>query len=566
MNDAPPRAITRRDFLARAGGAATLCFAPIPRVLAAQVAIASSSRPMRHVCLMVAEDMGLQIGPYGDTAAPTPSLDRLAAMGATFDRAYCSSPTCSPSRSSIFTGLYPHQNGHYGLAGQWGYRLHEGVPTLPAVLKRAGFANGLTYKIHVDPEASLPFDRHYKWKDFHDAGTSMLDGRMIARFTGDFFRQHERQRVFFMPQSTDTHRPFTQKDGSHHRLLREAGAPYRIVTPDEGLLLPYFGPDIAADQRLRQDVADYYNAVQRVDLMVGEVLDQLERLGLLDETLVIFTSDHGPPFGRGKLSLYDFGAHVPLIVRWPGVTEPGQRVAQPVSLIDTMPTILDATGVAHSGYMQGRSWRDVITGSPHPQRSPFVVAEYHAHMTVSTYWPGRTITDGRWKLIWNLFAGESDGGMEPDNPSDTSPGRNSPEGSLARAVYRRFDNPPRFELYDLASDPHELHDLSGDAAARLEAARLLDALADWQARTADPFADADFLDRFTRHYRAREQAAYAWSKEHGKPFWGQPVLHGDQRLWLREWSQVEPELIDAAAHRRLPHDSLLASHRAESGI
>ncbi|MEM1164685.1 MAG: sulfatase [Planctomycetota bacterium] len=515
-----------------------------------------------HVCFLFMEDMGLQIGPYGDDTVPTPNLDRLASEGVVFESAYCTSATCSPSRSSIFTGLYPHQNGHYGLASnphkpeksQWGFRLHEGVPTLTPMLREAGFATAYTYKLHVGPEETIPFDRSYRWEDFNSAGSALSDGTQVAAFMRQFHAEYvddESPRMFFMAQSTDTHRPFAWESGGHNKPLQFSGSPYQIMTADHGLTLPYFGPDIPQDPGLLNDVADYYNAIQRVDKVVGETLDALDEMGIADDTLVIFSADHGPPFTRGKVSVYELGAHVPLLVRWPDVSTPGLRSDHPVSLVDFMPTVLDAVGLEIPEHMAGRSWRPLLDGGDDPDRSPYAVSEFHAHMTVNTYWPSRTITDGRWKLNLHMLAGRGQGGgVVTDNPPDLRVGRRAPAGSISRGIYDRFDDPPRYELFDLRTDPYEWHDLSTDPAYAETKQRLIEALEQWQYETADPFADESFLDAFTAHYRETENAAKQWSEENGRPFWQQPrLLDGDQTRWLRQWDEVVAELRSARTGR-----------------
>ena len=562
--------LTRRQTLAAATGAGvSLLFSGRLRSGSAEAATVRPQQQsgVKHLCVLLMEDMGLQCGPYGDDTVPTPNLDRLAAMGCTFDSAYCTSATCSPSRSSLFTGLYPHQNGHLGLASnpdkpdvaQWGWQLHPGTPTLTPMLREEDFAVGRTYKLHVAPEEANPFDRVYEADEFGKAGGLMIDGTQIASFMGDFYREsvgsggHER--MAFYPQSLDTHRPFAWKGGGHNKPLEFSGSPYVIKTAADGLLLPHFGPDMPRPERLRQDVADYFNAVQRVDKVVGQTLDKLEELEILDETLVVFTSDHGPPFARGKCSVYELGGHVPLIVRWPGVSRPDTRQPVPVSLVDFMPTVLDAAGLDVPGYMPGRSWRGLLDGSTGNTGGPtYAVSEFHAHMTVNTWWPSRSITDGRWKLNHHLLAGTPEGkggGVVTDNPPDLPVGMGAPDGTIAHEIYQRFRDPPKYELFDLHSDPHEYHSLHDNPTSAGEKNRLIAALEQWQRNTADPFRDPEYLQAYTSHYRRTEQAAFRWQEENGQPFWSNPrLLDGDHSRWQRPWPEVEAEL--RAAHSGNP--------------
>lgn len=506
------------------------------------------TKGVENICLIMAEDMGLQIGAYGDVTVPTPALDRLAKEGVVLENAYVTQATCSPSRGSLYSGLYPHQSGQMGLSNNFGYRLHRGVPAYPAQLREAGYGTALNYKIHVGPEEAIGFERQIWQKEYAEWGFDDRDTRYMKRVMEAIFEEvlEPGQRFYIQPQTGETHRPFIKKDKQvDAKVLEYAGSPYRTVEAGDVELLPYFGPDMPEDAWLKKDLAQYYNAIQRFDRAVGLVLEDLEKRDLLDKTLIIVTADHGPTYGRGKLNLYELGMHVPMIVRWPGLTEPGTRSEALVSFIDLMPTFLEVAGLPVPAYLPGRSLRDLFEGKPWRTH---LYGEYTAHTSIRDYWPSRMVRDGRYKLIWNMLGGQAPGGMTPEGCPDINVSQRSPEQSVTDAVYRRFLSPPVYELYDLEKDPYELDNL----AQKQEYATIVDVLRqrleDWMADTLDPFSSPEHLASFTQAYREREAQVIAYEQEHGfDSYWGKPVTRFDYDPWLRDFGNLEEAFASAKA-------------------
>ncbi|MGE0761485.1 MAG: sulfatase-like hydrolase/transferase, partial [Pirellulaceae bacterium] len=232
-----------------------------------------------NVLLIVSEDNGLQFGCYGDKTVPTPHVDRLAASGVRFANAYVTQAVCSPSRSSILTGLYPHQNGQLGLATHRFTMVRE-WPTLPTLLHSAGYRTGLLGKLHVLPESAFQFD--VRWADASAISFSQRDVHRTADQVRDFIQGSGEQPFFLMVNFADTHLPF---------LPQSHGVPSVPVRPEQVVTMPAVGVDTP---RLRRETADYYSCVQRLDEGVGLVLSALEQSGQSDRTLVIFVGDHGP--------------------------------------------------------------------------------------------------------------------------------------------------------------------------------------------------------------------------------------------------------------------------------
>ena len=299
--------------------------------------LVAATRP--NILLIVSEDNGPEIGAYGDRHARTPHLDRLATEGVRFNRAYVTQAGCSQSRSSIMTGLYPHQNGQLGLA-TWGFRLYRAdTPNLPSNLKAAGYRTGLIGKLHINPESAFPFD-------FAEIPQGNFARRNLADYAkhAEAFMRAGDAPFFLSVNFPDAHRPWTrQVDG----LPREPFGP-GAVPP-----MAYMGVD-APD--LRALVADYYNCMSRLDTLVGDVLAALERTGKARDTLVIYLGDHGADMLRGKRTSYEGGVRIPLIARFPAGAKPGQVRDELVSTVDLFPTALALAGAAPvAGVVAGKA-------------------------------------------------------------------------------------------------------------------------------------------------------------------------------------------------------------------
>lgn len=505
----------------------------------APAASARHGNPM-NILLIFAEDLGLQIGPYGENQIPTPGLDRLAAEGTVFERAYCTSATCSASRSSLFSGQYPHQTGHLGLS-DYGYSMRPGTPVFPALLKNAGYETGISYKLHVNPEQEIrrQFDKVYDEHRMNQKDqTDTKDWETHLSYFREFLSERDPAKPFYyQAQTHDTHEPFSR--GRFHAAPAADG--YRTVKPGEIRPLDSFGGDVRRTDWLNRDLAGYYNSIQRVDALVAGLYEILKDEGLLENTVIMFSSDHGPSFGRGKLSVHELGVAVPLIISWPGMGEmKARRVNSLVSLVDIAPTFMDIAGIAPIPQFAGKSLAGQIRGESRtdPWRKN-LVTEYHSHTTID-WWPMRSIRDQRYKLIVNLLADTEAGDYilqggrvqgEGDS-ADLSAGLSSEKTSIANTIYQRMRQPPEMELYDLARDPGETSNLAEVPEYKPVLERLLDDLRSWQQETNDPFANPSHLDTATAAQVAKQKEIRAYEARHGKnSFWGKAVAKED-------WSEL----------------------------
>jgi N-sulfoglucosamine sulfohydrolase len=468
------------------------------QLLAAEEKRAASKR--FSVLLIVSEDNGPHLGCYGDTNVETPHLDRLATDGVRFERAFVATASCSESRSSILTGLYPHQNGQIGLATHR-YSMYPGVANIPSLLKREGYRTGILGKLHVNPESAFPFD--FRWNEQAFCSFAHRDVGKIAEVAGRFIAASE-EPFFLMVNYPDAHLPW---------LAQENGLPETPLTADDVRPPPFLGIDTP---RLRQDAADYYNCISRLDTGVGMLLDRLSDAGADADTLVIYVADHGAQFVRGKLTCYEPGLRVPLIVRWPGVAKEGSVRRELIATVDLLPTILEAAGAEVPAGLAGRSLLPLVRGERTTWRQ-YLCAEYHSHYP-PLYFPQRTVRDDRYKLIVNLLE---------DRPCPAARSYRSPDvwwtnltdadvasaDAGVRRAYATWDDAPPEELYDLEADPHEFHNLANSAEHAAVRKRLRRELEAWQAETGDPLADPAKLEQLTR-----EQDAVATDYNKKKPF------------------------------------------------
>ena len=436
----------------------------------------SADRP--NIVLVTADDLGMHLGCYGYEGVATPNLDAFAEAGMVFDRAYVTQASCSPSRSSMLTGLYPHENGQVGLApfSKYGYRMKAGVATLPRTLKDAGYRTAILGKIHLEPQTAALFPTETPTL----AATATQDVERVANDAEAFIADGSGP-FFLMVNYFDPHRLESAESSFVDELK---GYPRAVMGPDE---VEPFDFQAGLDfPDLRKQIAGYLNSTRRLDEGFGLLMERLEKLGVRDETLIVFISDHGAPFTLAKCSVSEAGVRVPLMVTWPGRIPAGQRTEFLTSSIDLMPTLLAAAGVAAPEGLPGLDLLPLLeTGKVGELEREYLFTEFTAH-AAGHYYPKRAVRDDRYKLIWNLQF-ERRNPLVALNDRATKVALKEPADSEVYRVFDRWLNPPEFEFYDLAEDPHEFVNLAGTPEVAAEEARLLAALDEWRTETDDEF-------------------------------------------------------------------------------
>lgn len=471
-------------------------FYPVVMVTALLVQISNAADRL-NILLITADDLGTQLTCYGDPIAKTPNIDQLAEHSVRFETAYVSQASCSPSRSTMFTGLYPHGNGHYGLANaNVGFQVHPELydDLLPNVLKQAGYRTGIIGKLHVNPEKQFQFDMR------QGDGFGSRQVKKQLQYAREFVSESKDHPWFLMFNLFDPHvardRLRGGKRSPQYFPDQVAGLPEEILTAEDVSPWPWQGIDT---QTQRTKIAGYYNCVHRIDAVMGMLNDWLRETHHWDDTLVIFLGDHGPPFARGKTSCYEAGLRVPFLVRWPGVSQPhvSERL---VGSIDIYPTVLEAAGIHVPAGLHGRSLRPVLKEANTVGWRQTLVAEFHFHGS-SPFFPRRAITDGRYKLIHNLRAGELSAAPSVDGDQAPLMANALKLDHPARIAMERLQNPPEWELYDLNNDAVEFFNLSDNPVYSAKADQLKQELHNWQERTSDPFVNAEFRTKIEAKYQ-----------------------------------------------------------------
>ena len=416
----------------------------------------------RNVVLYVVDDQGSEdAGCYGNPVIKTPGLDRLAAEGTRFTRAFCTTSSCSASRSVILTGLLNHANGQYG--HQHGYNHFSSfakIKSLPVLLARAGYRTASFGKYHVAPREVYRFGEYHK----------PAEPAVMAQRAKQFITADPSQPFFLYFCTVEPHRPF-ERDGSDE-------------FHPAGVIVPPYLPDTP---ECRQELARYYGSVQRADKGLVRLIEILKQSGRWDDTLVIYISDNGIAFPGAKTTLYEPGMRLPCVVRNPFAKKLGVVTEAMVTWADITPTILDfADALPKKPRFHGRSFLSVLQ-----QEQPAGWDEIYASHTfheITMYYPMRVVRTERYKYILNLahqlpypFAADL-------YASSTWQGvlRRGDEKYGARSV-AAYLNRPRHELYDLQSDPDEVRNLADDPGHATVLKELRGKLEAWQRKTKDPW-------------------------------------------------------------------------------
>ena len=455
--------------------------------------LSAASKP--NILLIVSEDHGPEIGCYGDPYAQTPNIDRLASEGVCFTNAYVPQSGCSQSRASYLTGLYPHQHGQFGLA-TWGFRLYNNqTPTLPRLLKKAGYRTGIIGKLHINPASAFPFD----FQEITGANFQRKDLSAYANFAETFIDESA-QPFFLSINYPDAHDPW---------IRQVDGIPKHPLNADQVKTMPYMGVDGPA---IRELVADYYNCISRLDTLIGELLEVLATSGKADNTIVIYLGDHGADMLRGKRTCYEGGLRIPLMMRWPGHIQPS-RTDEFVSTIDLMPTILSALDLPAPNNLPGQALQPLFEDKPR-SGTPFreyLFAEYHTHAAAPNYFPQRSVRRGRFKLILSLLSDtehpdyadtirklHGDHERRESNHELNIPQLIANASSDVRTAYETMQRPPSIQLYDLQTDSYEFTNLADSPNHQQIKANLLQELHHWRINTADPLLNPSLLHKLTQ--------------------------------------------------------------------
>lgn len=427
-------------------------------------------RPV-NVVLVICHDLGRFTGAYGIRTVRTPRLDAFAAESVVFDRAFSTAPQCSPARAALVTGTYPQRNGVLGLVhSPFDWDLHDTSDHLAHRLRGTGYRTALVGEQHE---------------------TRMLDDDTVGRLlgfdhvdTGGTADAVADRAVAQLSDLAQSPQPFYLQIGFHepHRIPSKRDRPGVMgflgdhIDPDSslGVTVPDYLHD---DSDAREEMAELQGAVRFMDAQAGRVIDAIGGLGLADDTLVVFTTDHGVALPRAKCSLYEPGLEVALMMRAPFRSGwHGGRVSGMVSHVDVRPTILELLGCPPEPGAHGRSLVPVVEQGAPAAEHVFGQMTYHTY-----YDPRRSVRTDRHKLIVNFSSA----------PLPMDPTQSWKPRTVPREIYRDgVRTCSHLEFYDLHEDPGETVNLAGDPACAQEIAALSDALMTWMRDVGDPLLES----------------------------------------------------------------------------
>lgn len=426
-----------------------------------------------NIVFILADDLTYtDAGCYGNPDVKTPNIDRLAAEGMKFNHSYTAVSMCSPTRQFILTGMYPVKSGAYPQRS----RIRDGVKTLPVYMKELGYRVAMAGKQHYSPLASYPFEV---------LSPAPLD---FSKFE-EFMTRDKDEPFCLYVCSTQPHTPWDQGDPTAYDADKLTLPPYLADTP-----------------KTRDLLTKYYGEVTYLDSQVGKVLDLLESTGNADNTLVMFSSEQGAAMPFAKWTLYDAGMRNQLIVRWPGIIQPGTETNAMVQYCDLVPTWIEVAGGKPTDELDGRSFLRVLSGMDTTARD--VVFGVHTSVGIRNGkpYPIRGIRDSRYKLLWNLTPEE-----EFSNNLTVLDRKwfffNSwraiqSEDQQADFLVKRYIKRPQYELYDTEADPYELRNLADSTEHQEIRKKLLAQLTQWMDDQGDRGVETEH--EAPQHFRLGE--------------------------------------------------------------
>lgn len=442
-----------------------------------------------NIVLIIADDMNWDdCGAYGHPTIRTPNIDALAKEGMKFETAYLTASSCSPSRSSMITGLYPHNTD----AEQLHWPLPGDRSLFTESLRKAGYWTAAAGKWHLGDAVRDRFDlikeadiRGFQLPSGAKGSEKMIAAAKQASGCEDWMhvlQARPKDKPFFLwLAALDPHRDYAEGIVAKPHQSKDVRVP------------PYL-PD---NEKTRHDFTLYYDEIHRLDDYIGQVVAELEKQKVAENTIIIFISDNGRPFPRDKTTMYDGGIRTPMIVVWPEKIKPGSVCKNLVSTIDIAPTLLDLAKAPANSSFEGRSFSRMLI-DPTVSIREYAFAEDHWHDYEDH---ARAVCSKQYKYIRNDY-------VDLPNTPPADAGRSETFQQMLKLRDAKKLNThqmacftkPRAaeELYDLRADPFELNNLANDPkyAQTLQAHR--DALKDWSKQTDDKIPAHRTADEFHR--------------------------------------------------------------------
>ncbi len=447
----------------------------------------AASKP--NILLILSDDHSYpHLGCYGNSNIQkfniTPNFDNFAKQGMRFDRAYTTAPQCAPSRTSIFTGRSAVGVG----ATRFSQPPRSHVRFFTDYLRENGYWTGMDGRNqHLQGRVSEP---EYLQKELQKLGMRPLDDR-FDHFVGSASTGNVKKIPAWIHSILDKvpeDKPFFLYFG-FNQTHRGFGESHAGIEPDQ-LELAGDWPDLP---EVRLDYARFFNKLRQLDEGFGYIMEVLKERDLEKDTMVVFMGDNGEAILRGKGTLHQRGIHVPMVIRWPGVTEAGSACDALISGEDLGPTFLEAAGLAAPDDMTGVSFLSALQGDDFAGRK-YVFAERGWHWGPITNTDGfdlcRSITSERYHFIYNALPNQTYWPVDQVRKNAyawLAIQKAHKQKTLAPLFSRLYFQKPRpvFELYDLKKDPFELHNLAGQAEYKSLETEMRQELDKWMVREQD---------------------------------------------------------------------------------
>ncbi len=431
-----------------------------------------SNKP--NILMITCHDLGQHLGCYGIKEVKSPNIDALAARGVRFSNMFSTSAVCSPARGALHTGCYPQSNGLMGLThAPWWWRFNKSAKHIAAILGDNGYESCLCGLQHIFGREESPKDYGY-----HNILTTKTNAEHTVKLASDFLKQRPSNATsFFLKVGfREVHR----LRGSYKHM------PYHR---DKPVFIP---PYLAKTPIMREDLGRFQENIKYFDDCVGRILKALKSSPHADNTIVVFTSDHGIAWPGGKWTLRDSGIKVPLVMYYPNSFLSGGKVYENlVSHVDVLPSLLDMIGIRKPSHLEGVSFAAALKYqalskhqvTSHKGQIPNIYAprkEIYAQFTPAMFRDNesRCIRTERYKLIWFFQAGRC-----VIYPIDTDPIAFSRHTARAASNWKPR---PFVQLFDIQKDPNEFHDIARKKENALLIKELSRKLYAWMQSVNDP--------------------------------------------------------------------------------
>ncbi len=448
------------------------------------ITILAQNKP--NVVLIVADDHGREVvGCYGNPVIKTPSIDKLASQGVRFDNAFCTSASCSASRSVLLTGKFNHATGHYGHEHDYNhFSTYDNVKSLTHYLQNGGYITARVGKYHLAPESVYHFQNVFN--------ANQRNPVEMADVCNEFINKSKEKPFFLYYCSSDPHRDERYADVPYSPNSfgnREDGfypGVKEVHYNTEEVIVPNFLPDTP---ETRAELAQYYQSVSRLDQGVGRLVSHLKNAGVYDNTIIIYISDNGTAFPGAKTTLYEPGMRLPCIIKQVNQNKP-KVVENLISWVDLTPTILDLVGLyPGENTFQTKSFKNLLENKKSEKMDEEEIFASHTFHEITMYYPMRVIQNKNYKFIYNI-AHQLDYPCAKDlwdSPTWQSVYKKGLNAYYGKRTIDAYLHRPKFELYDVINDPDEINNLGYNKDYESILLQFIEKMKLFQKRTNDPW-------------------------------------------------------------------------------